>query len=108
MQLPWQPQSGLLLDLFCGLLCYELRHSAWVTNSILLYGHEDEIFGALVVGLSMFLMVTTQSEHPPAAAFSLGLVLHPWTSRTIIITFMAILLALMYRKLFSKFMIDLL
>ena len=34
--------------------------------------------GALSVGLSIFIMVATNTEHPPAAGTALGLVAHGW------------------------------
>ena len=34
---------------------------------------------ALTVGLSMVLMVLTNTEHPPAAGAALGLVIHDWS-----------------------------
>ncbi len=34
--------------------------------------------GALATGLAMLLMVVTKTEHPPAAALALGLVLNQW------------------------------
>jgi len=60
--------------------------SAWICSSLfyLLVGNQQFIafhischifFGALAVGLSVFLMVVTNSEHPPAAALALGLVM---------------------------------
>ena len=34
---------------------------------------------ALTVGLSIALMVLTNTEHPPAAGAALGLVIHEWS-----------------------------
>ena len=34
------------------------------------------IFGAMAISLAMFMMVVTRTEHPPAAALALGLVLN--------------------------------
>lgn len=36
--------------------------------------------GALAISLAVFTMVVTRSEHPPAAALALGLVLNDWIS----------------------------
>lgn len=40
---------------------------------------EAVAFGGLAVGLSIFIMVITDTEHPPAAAVALGFVISPWT-----------------------------
>ena len=99
--------GGYAVGCLVGVLCFALEHTDFVANSILLYNYEDELFGALAVGLTMFLMVVFQVEHPPAAAFSLGLVLHPWTWMTVIVTFFALTLALAYRQVCRHWMIDL-
>lgn len=41
--------------------------------------HIRHAVGALTLGLSMLLMVATDTEHPPAAGSALGLVLHGWS-----------------------------
>ena len=41
--------------------------------------HIRHIVGAFTLGLSMLLMVATDTEHPPAAGSALGLVLHGWS-----------------------------
>lgn len=41
------------------------------------------IAGALATSMAMFLMVVTRTEHPPAAALALGLVLNEWNLLTL-------------------------
>ena len=41
------------------------------------------VFGALATSLAMFVMVVTKTEHPPAAALALGLVLNEWDMLTL-------------------------
>ena len=43
-------------------------------------GFEESVvlFGGLAVGVSIFVMVITDTEHPPAAAVALGFVISPW------------------------------
>lgn len=43
------------------------------------------LFGALAVGLAMFVMVITNTEHPPGAAIALGFVLNEWDMMTILV-----------------------
>ena len=43
-----------------------------------------QIAGAVSVGFAMFVMVITNTEHPPAAATSLGLVFHEWTVSSVV------------------------
>jgi len=48
-------------------------------------------FGALATSIAMFLMVITRSEHPPAAALALGLVLNQWDGLTIAVILIGII-----------------
>lgn len=43
------------------------------------YKIEDVFFAALAVGLSMFLMVITNFEHPPACGLALGILLNDFS-----------------------------
>ena len=43
------------------------------------------VFGALAISLAMFTMVVTRTEHPPAAALALGLVLNEWSLLTLFV-----------------------
>jgi len=62
---------------------------------------------ALAVGLAIFLMVITNTEHPPAAGTALGIVAHPW-SHEIIIFVLAFAVGLaIVRKLFGSRLRDL-
>jgi CBS domain-containing membrane protein len=55
-------------------------------NMISLDEHSTRILlGALAVGLTMFVMVTTDTEHPPGAALALGFVLNEWDFMTIVV-----------------------
>lgn len=43
------------------------------------------VAGAFATSIAMFLMVVTRTEHPPAAALALGLVLNEWTPLTVVV-----------------------
>jgi len=61
-----QPRNvigGQLIGLFCGYLFHSIHHPMFM-NQTLVY--------ALAVGLSIFLMVITDTEHPPASGTALG------------------------------------
>ena len=44
----------------------------------------DDIAAALSVGLSILVMVVTDTEHPPAAGTALGLVIPGWTRTAVV------------------------
>jgi len=57
---------------------------------------------ALAVGLAIFLMVITNTEHPPAAGTALGIVAHPWSLEIIIFVLVFALGLAIVRKLFGS------
>jgi CBS-domain-containing membrane protein len=66
------------------------------------------VFGALATGLAMFLMVATKTEHPPAAALALGLVLNEWTSLTLVVVIVGVAVLSISKQLILPFLMDLL
>ena len=90
--------GGHIVGLLCGFLCYY----AFLTGPL---GEIDVepmlwIAGGISVGLSIFVMAITNTEHPPAAGPALGIVAHEWTFQTIIfIVVFAVSLAIVRRLL---------
>jgi len=50
----------------------------------------DVVFGATAVGLAIFLMVITDTEHPPAAGLALGVVLAQWNTLALVVPIVGI------------------
>jgi CBS-domain-containing membrane protein len=65
-------------------------------------------FGALATGLAMFLMVVTKTEHPPAAALALGLVLNEWTLLTLVVVIVGVIALSICKQLVLPILMDLL
>ena len=57
------------------------------------------VFGALATGFAMFLMVATKTEHPPAAALALGLVLNEWDGMTLVVVMAGIIVLSICKQL---------
>lgn len=66
------------------------------------------LLGALAVGLTMFVMVTTDTEHPPGAALALGFVLNEWDFMTIAVVFTGIMAISAVKEVARSKLIDLL
>ena len=66
------------------------------------------LFGALATGLAMFLMVVTKTEHPPAAALALGLVLNEWTLLTLAVVIVGVIALSICKQLVLPILMDLL
>jgi CBS-domain-containing membrane protein len=64
--------------------------------------------GALATGLAMFLMVITKTEHPPAAALALGLVLNEWDWQTLAFIVGGIVVLTIVKQLVMPLLMDLL
>ena len=63
------------------------------------------IAGSMAAGLAFFLMVTTGTEHPPAAALALGYVLNEWDGWTVLVVLAgATVLSLVKESLRSRLM----
>ncbi len=83
--------GGYIVGIAAGCLCHYL--SLWSLMSWTSFIHESPhvVFGAMSVGLAMFVMVITDTEHSPAAGLALGLILNEWSFLTIVVVFVGII-----------------
>ena len=65
------------------------------------------IAGALAVGLAIFLMAITNTEHPPAAATALGIVIGGWSNGVIIFILLGAVSLALTRRLLRGYLKDL-
>ena len=65
------------------------------------------LFGALAISAAMFVMVTTRTEHPPAASLALGLVLNEWTLATLFVILAGVILLSALKRLILPMLLDL-
>ena len=65
------------------------------------------IFGALAVGIAIFLMAVTNTEHAPATGIALGLVINDWDYSTVFFVFTAVLFMVGLKELLRPILIDL-
>ena len=65
------------------------------------------IFGAMAISLAMFTMVVTRTEHPPAAALALGLVLNEWDLLTLAVVMAGIVALSLAKRLVLPMLLDL-
>ena len=99
-------KGGYIIGILIGCLC------SYAANShILVFNGNEElsyiIFGGLAVGAATFLMVVTNTEHPPAAGMALGLVLNKWDLKTIIFIFISLTVMVLIKRILKTKMIDL-
>ena len=65
------------------------------------------VFGALATGLAMFLMVVTKTDHPPAAALALGLMLNEWSLLTLVVVIVGVVALSICKQLVLPILMDL-
>ena len=76
--------GGHVVGLLCGTFCHYV-FLAGPIGKMIAGGELATLFVyALAVGLAIFLMAITNTEHPPAAGTALGIVAHPWSYQVVI------------------------
>lgn len=94
--------GGHIVGLACGFLCALIPHTNFISPIV-----AESLIYALAVGLSIFVMVVTDTEHPPAAGTALGTAIKGLSlSVTLGIVVSAVILSLIH-YLFRKHLKDL-
>jgi len=92
--------GGHIIGLICGTFCYYAFLTGPLGELSANWEYMPWFAGALSVGLSIFLMTITDTEHPPAASTALGIALHIWSHEVVIFVLsFAVGLALIRRLL---------
>ena len=99
--------GGYLIGIIAGALMSTLNMALDFTD-IMLAHVSLIVFAAVATGLAMFLMVVTKTEHPPAAALALGLVLNQWTPLTLVVVILGITALSICKRLVLPYLMDLL
>jgi CBS-domain-containing membrane protein len=96
--------GGYLMGTITGVLCSYafIRPDAWLPSPGVLF------LGAIAVGTASLLMVATNTEHPPAAGFALGLVLQQWDYKTLMYVLACVCVLSIIRGALKRYLIDLL
>jgi len=96
--------GGHIIGLLCGILC----HFACLTGPLGELSKNSEVIlwvaAAVAVGLSIFLMTITNTEHPPAAGTALGIVAHAWSYKVIIFVVLAAISLAIVRRLLRGYL----
>ncbi len=100
--------GGYVVGVVCGvsvsLIGMELTNASFVE----MVPQSRIAFGAIALGLAMFVMVITDTEHPPAAALALGFVLNEWDVLAVCVVVCGIAGIVALKEAFKSNMIDLL
>lgn len=96
-----QPRNvigGYIVGIASGALCSLVPHSAFL-HSIFLY--------SLAVGLSIFVMVVTDTEHPPASGAALGIAMHGFSLHVALAAMTSVLILAFIHHVFKRYLRDL-
>ncbi len=99
--------GGYFVGIAVGCICFYLSLLPLVPADLTSFKLTMIFWGALGVGIAIFVMSITDTEHPPAAGITLGLVIGQWNAFTIIFIVSALLFMFLLKKLFYKWLIDL-
>ena len=82
--------GGYLVGLLVGFMLFLISNTEFVLN---IFGNKTAaliLFASFSVGIAIFIMSVTNTEHAPAAGIALGLVINNWDYLTIIFIMLAI------------------
>lgn len=99
--------GGHVVGLLSGALCYFAFLGG---NLYQLTTNQDVLFtlaGALSVGLSIFLMTITDTEHPPAATTAIAIVANGWSYKVALLVVLSALCLALARRLLRPHLKDL-
>ncbi len=84
--------GGYIVGIVAGCICHYLSLWSLMTWWASFIDESPHVvFGAMSVGLAIFVMVITGTAHPPAAGLALGLILNEWSPLTIVVVLAGII-----------------
>jgi CBS-domain-containing membrane protein len=98
--------GGYVIGMLSG-SAMSLIDSQIVVSSVVLSHAVMIICGALAISFTMFMMVVTRTEHPPAAALALGLVLNEWNLLTLLVVLLGVIGLSLVKQLVLPILMDL-
>lgn len=98
--------GGYVVGIICGSAMAGLD-SLFVFAAPMLTHAVMVFFGAIAISLAMFFMVVTRTEHPPAAALALGIVLNEWNLLTLAVVLTGVILLSLVKQIVLPWLLDL-
>lgn len=95
--------GGHVVGLLSGTFCYYTFLTGPLRGVVAGQEFLTLLVYALAVGLAIFLMAITNTEHPPAAGTALGIVAHAWSYPVVVFILLSVIgLAIVRRLLGSR------
>ena len=99
--------GGHIVGIVAGAFCYFVLLTGVFEEAAERWEYVTWLVGALAIGLSIFLMTITNTEHPPAAGTALGIVAHVWSNQAIIFVIICVVCLAIVRKVMEHRLVDL-
>lgn len=99
--------GGHVVGLAVGSLCYLVFFTGSLGRLVTGWPLVTWVIYALTVGLAIFLMAVTNTEHPPAASTALGIVVHEFSYEVILFVLMCAVCLALVRRLLRRYLRDL-
>jgi CBS-domain-containing membrane protein len=100
--------GGHIVGIIVGIACFYMASLTQNSESLFLAQNVLKILiPSLSVGLSIFMMTITNTEHPPAAGTALGIVVQGWSYSTILVILITISLLSLTKYLLKSWLKDL-
>jgi len=99
--------GGHIVGLLSGTFCYYAFLTGPLGKLVTGWQFTTLFVYALAVGLSIFLMAVTNTEHPPASGTALGIVAHAWSHQVVIFVLACAIGLAIVRRLFRRYLRDL-
>ena len=94
--------GGHILGILCGSLSSMLLHHMGISNWVVC-----SLLYSVAVGLSIFLMVVTDTEHPPASGTALGVATQGFSWRVSINLVLIVIALSLIHRFFKRYLRDL-
>ena len=99
--------GGHVVGILSGTFCYYAFLTGPVGRLVANWEFATLSVYALAVGLSLFLMALTNTEHPPAAGTALGIVIQPWSYQIVIFVVVSVISLAIIKRLLRRYLRDL-
>ena len=99
--------GGYMVGLAVGFIIYTIYNLETGVSFFINQTTSLIVFGAVSVGLTIFIMAVTNTEHAPAAGIALGLVINRWDYLTIIFIIAAIFWMATVKIILKQYLMDL-
>ena len=99
--------GGYIVGISIGVFFFYLGKTSNIGQLLDKYELCTAAFGGISVAVSIFIMAITNTEHPPASGITLGLIIGEWNYHTIIFILLSLVAMYFTKKLFLRFLTDL-